>query len=66
MTQENFLECIAVELHELNSTLNCRFDALDDIAKQLEVLAYGADLAIVENRLADINSNLLDIANRLP
>ena len=66
MTQENFLECIAVELNELNSTLNCRFDALDDIAKQLKVLAYGADLAIVENRLADINSNLLDIANRLP
>jgi len=66
MTQENFLECIAVELNELNSTLNCRFDALDEIAKQLKVLAHTADLAIVEDRLADINSNLLDIANRLP
>ena len=47
MTETDFLERIATELTELNSTLNCRFDALDEIAKQLKVLAHTADLAIV-------------------
>jgi hypothetical protein len=65
-TEADLLERIACELTELNSTLNCRFDALDDIAKQLKVLAYGADLAIVEDRLNDIASNLVEISNGLP
>jgi hypothetical protein len=66
MTQADFLEGIAVELNELNSTLTCRFDALDEIAKQLKVLAHTADLAIVEDRLSDIASNLVEISNGLP
>lgn len=66
MTQADSLECIAVELNELNSTLTCRFDALDEIAKQLKVLAHTADLAIVEDRLSDIARNLVEISNGLP
>jgi hypothetical protein len=66
MTETDFLERIATELTELNSTLTCRFDALDEIAKQLKVLAHTADLAIVEDRLSDIASNLVEISNGLP
>lgn len=36
MTTEDFLERIAVELNELNATLNCRFDALDQISDSLK------------------------------
>ncbi len=53
MTETDYLERIAVELHELNTTLNCRLDALEDvlghlgdISSSLQVIAQ-----IYENRL---------------
>ena len=58
MTNEDFLERICVELTELNTTLNCRFDALDEIATHLEAIAYGSDLSIVEGRLSEIEGTL--------
>lgn len=39
MTDQNFtewMERLVYELHELHTTLNCRFDALDDINSSLE------------------------------
>jgi hypothetical protein len=58
MTNEDFMERICVELTELNTTLNCRFDVLDDIATHLKAIAYGSDLAIVEDRLSEIEGTL--------
>ena len=36
MTTEDFLERIAVELNELNATLNRRFDAVDEVSNSLK------------------------------
>jgi hypothetical protein len=46
MTEADFLERIAVELHELNTTLNCRLDAVEDVL----------------GHLGDINCSLQNIA----
>jgi hypothetical protein len=58
MTNEDFLERIACELTELNTTLSCRFDVLDDIATHLKAIAYGFDLGFVEDLLGEIEGAL--------
>jgi hypothetical protein len=61
MTNEDFMERIACELTELNTTLSCRFDVLDDIATHLKAIAYGSDLAFVEEHLGEIKDALLKL-----
>ena len=61
MTNDNFMERICVELTEFNATLNCRFDVLDDIAIHLKAIAYGSDLAFVEEHLGEIKDALLKL-----
>ena len=36
---EEMLERIACELHELNATINCRFDALDGLVEEVSNVA---------------------------
>jgi hypothetical protein len=65
MTEVDFLERIATELCELNATLSCRFDALDEIAHQLKLISYGTDLTVADQQLTDIASDIRYLAIRL-
>ena len=53
MTETDFLERIAVELHELNTTLNCRLDAVEDVLGYLGEISSNIAMIshIYENRL---------------
>jgi hypothetical protein len=65
MTDQKFaewMERLVYELHELNTTLNCRFDALDDIVRKLEEIDAScySTITAVGNTLKSANDKFYE------
>ena len=60
---DTFLERIACELHELNATLNCRFDALDVLCEAVH--EHKAETTEVHGAISLLRRNLDDIRSAI-